>query len=90
MEEQAKLTGDVLDTRYLSPDGDLLFLMEDSVHKFTISLKEIAECLQFAEENCEIPPLPEGFWNHMHNRYPDMYMGKDYYEAVQAASGRPE
>ena len=85
MEEQAKLTGDVFDTRYTTTDGDLLFLMEDSVHKFTISLKEIAECLKVAEENNEIEPLPQGFWNQMHNRYPDMYQGEDFYEKVQAS-----
>ena len=85
MEEQAKLTGDVFDTRYSSADGDLLFLMEDSIHRFTISLKEIAECLKVAEENLEIEPLPQGFWNQMYNRYPDMYKGENYDEEVQTA-----
>ncbi len=86
MEEQAKLTGDVFDTRYTQPDGDLLFLMEDSAHRFTISLKEIAECLRFAEEQHEIEPLPESFWYAMRGRYPDMYKGKEYYKCMEKMS----
>ena len=80
MEEQAKLTGDVIDSRYYRPDGDFLFLFEDSTHRFTISLKEISECLKVAEEHYEIPPLPDGFWSAMVSRYPDMYRGQDYEE----------
>ena len=75
MEEQAKLTGDVYDTRFSSPDGDLMFLLQDSKHKFTISLKEILECLRFAEEQHEIPKLPDALWISAYSRYPDMYRG---------------
>lgn len=78
MEEQACVTGDVIDSRYGDGDGDIYFLMEDSVHRFTISLKEIFECLKFAEENNEIEPLPKSFWIGAMCRYPDMYRGKEY------------
>lgn len=76
MEEQAKLTGDVYDTSYSSPNGDLMFLLKDSTHEFTISLKEILECLKFAEEKEEIPKLPDELWISAYNRYPDMYHGE--------------
>ena len=73
MTEQVKLTGDVFDTRYNFPDGDLYFLLENSSHQFTISLKDILECLKFAEEKNEIPKLPIEFWSAAYNKYPEMY-----------------
>ena len=84
MEEQAHITGDVVDSRFSDPDGDFLFLMEDSTHRFTISLKEIGECLKYAEEQNEIPPLPEGFWFALYNRYPDMYKGQEHIEFMES------
>lgn len=78
MIKEAHLTEDVIDNRYGDGDGDLYFVMEDSVHRFTIGLKEILECLKFAEEENEIEPLPQSFWLGAMNRYPDMYKGKEY------------
>lgn len=78
MEQKAVLTDDVIDSRYGDGDGDLYFVMEDSVHRFTIGLKEILECLKYAEEENEIEPLPQSFWIGAMNRYPDMYRGKEY------------
>lgn len=78
MNETARLTENVIDSRYGDGDGDLYFEMEDSVHRFTIGLKEILECLKFAEEENEIEPLPQSFWIGAFNRYPDMYKGREY------------
>lgn len=76
MEETAHITGDVIDTRCSEDGGDVYFLLEDSTHKYTISLKEVLECLRFAEDECEIEPLPRSFWISAINRYPGMYIGK--------------
>ena len=75
MEEKANLTGDVIDTRYSEEGGDVFFLLEDSKHRFTISLKDVLDCLRFAEEQNEIEPLPSSFWISAINRYPDLYKG---------------
>ena len=88
MEEQAKLTGDVIDTRDTEKcdgdygNGDLYFLLEDSTHRFTISLENVLECLKFAEDQYEIEPLPSSFWWSAWNKYPNMYRGKERYEDI--------
>ncbi len=82
MEEQAMLTGDVFDSGFVpEEEPDLHFLFEDSVHRFTISLKQIMECVKFAEEQHEIPPLPEEYWGSIIGKYADaddFYRGKEY------------
>lgn len=78
MINRAEPTGEVIDSRYGPGDGDVYFVMKDSLHEFTICLKDILECLKFAEEQFEIQPLPESFWFNVYNRYPDMYRGQEY------------
>ena len=78
-------TYDVYDTRGSDPDGDLYFLLQKGDQQFMITLETVFECLKFAEENCEIEPLPESLWINAMTRYPNMYKGRDFCESVQAS-----
>ena len=58
-------TGEVYqgNTECSLPEGwQLYFVMKDSVHEFAIGVKDLLECLKFAEEQGEIPPHPEDWW----------------------------
>ena len=73
---KAKLTGRVFDTRFSEgKDGDVFFFLEDSKGQFTISLKNVLDCLRLAEGQKEIKPLPSDFWETAIKRYPDLYKG---------------
>jgi hypothetical protein len=47
----------------------LLFAMRDKYHDFSMSLLTILECLRLAEKEGHVPPLPEGWWVQLANRY---------------------
>ena len=76
MKNEAKLTGDVYDTRHTSPEGDFYFLLQEGSNRYTISLESVFEMLKVAEEENEIEPLPQSFWIGATIRYPNMYKGK--------------
>ena len=43
-------------------DEVLAFAMRDNFHEFSIGLSTILECLQIAEKEGYVPPLPDEWW----------------------------
>lgn len=41
----------------------VLFAFQDKHHQFTISLTNILDCLEFAEQQGVIPPIPKNWWH---------------------------
>ncbi|MCT4625673.1 hypothetical protein [Halodesulfovibrio sp.] len=48
---------------------EVIFAMEDSFHHFSIGLRTILQCLNLAEMQGYIPPLPDEWWNEVANRH---------------------
>ncbi|ELQ9312144.1 hypothetical protein R3D73_005190 [Serratia marcescens] len=51
---------------YLS---EMHFVMQDNYHQFTLSLGTMLECLQVAEREGEVPPLPAEWWQLLQRSY---------------------
>ena len=52
------------------PEGfQLYFIMRDSAHEFALGVKDLLECLKFAEEQGELPPHHEEWWTSVKLRY---------------------
>lgn len=62
---EAALTGAVEENEaeLLNGNDYLFFHLKDEVHEFKIGLYTLLQCLQFAETNKDIPPLPTEWWN---------------------------
>lgn len=43
-------------------DSDVVFLLKDRHHEFSIDLKTILACLEFAEKQAAVPELPADWW----------------------------
>lgn len=48
------------------------FVMQDNYHQFTLRLETLLLCLQTAEREGEIPPLPETWWLTLQAAYPNL------------------
>lgn len=46
----------------LECEEELVFHMRDNYHKFSIGLRTILECLNLAEAQGCVPPLPDNWW----------------------------
>lgn len=69
--KEAKLTGDAFEITDPELKDALYFLLQDSVHQFTIGLSDVLSCLKFAEEKGEIPELPQSWWIQISDLYPE-------------------
>lgn len=54
----------------LSCDEYMVFAMKDQHHRFTMGLGTVLACLQFAEKEGAVPPLPADWWFKVGARYP--------------------
>lgn len=43
-------------------DDDVVFILKDQHHEFSISLATLLQCLKFAEEQGLVPKLPAQWW----------------------------
>lgn len=68
--ETAEFTGDVFQPGDAEYSGRTYFVLQDSVHKFTMELSDILLCLKFAEREGFIPELPGPWWTEMASHYP--------------------
>ena len=62
MEKIAVPTGDVVKDMDVDREEYLFFLLKNETNEFTIGLGDILECLKFAEEQGEVPELPQEWW----------------------------
>lgn len=69
-EKMAVPTGDVVKDTDVDREEYLFFLLKNETSEFTIGLGDILECLKFAEEQGEIPELPQEWWWKMSEVYP--------------------
>ena len=53
-------------------EEDLLFGMRDKFHQFSVPLTTVLECLDIAEHQGYVPPLPADWWILLHRRYPGL------------------
>lgn len=42
---------------------ELVFAMQDTKHAFSLGLTTVLECLDIAEREGYVPPLPDDWWN---------------------------
>lgn len=48
---------------------NVVFLLKDKNHEFSMGLSEILKCLKFAETEGEIPPIPPSWWLDVDERF---------------------
>lgn len=70
MEKMAVPTGDVAKDMDVDREEYLFFLLKNETSEFTIGLGDILECLKFAEEQGEVPKLPQEWWWKLSEVYP--------------------
>ena len=66
----ATLIGDIIKDIDVTKEDFLFFLLKNGTNKFTIGLGNILECLKFAEEQGEVPELPQEWWWRISEVYP--------------------
>lgn len=74
MINKAELTGDVYQDknpeREFNPvEEQLYFVMRDQHHEFTVGLISLLECIKFAENQGELPKIPEEWWITVRDHY---------------------
>lgn len=47
----------------------LLFAMRDKHHEFSLGLLTVLQCLELAEKEAYVPPLPQGWWLQIRRTY---------------------
>ena len=72
MMQPKKLTGHVFRSFDPRMEDHLYFLLKNNLGEFTIGLKEILQCLQYAEKQGEVPHLSEDWWKEVQKIYPEM------------------
>lgn len=72
MEKIATPTGDVVKDMDVNREEYLFFLLKNKTNEFTIGLRDILECLKFAEEQGEVSELPQEWWWKMSEVYPGL------------------
>lgn len=70
MEKMAVPTGDVVKDMDVNREEYLFFLLKNKTNEFAIGLGDILECLKFAEEQREVPELPQEWWWKTSEVYP--------------------
>lgn len=50
-------------------DGVLLFAMRDEHHLFSLDLETVLQCVRIAEQEGDLPALPDEWWNLVLDRY---------------------
>ena len=65
----ATLTSEALVDPCFNCNETIYFALRDKDRTFSIGLTTILECLCFAEEQGEIPTLPNEWWNSVKNKY---------------------
>lgn len=53
-------------------DEKVFFHLQDKTHEFMMGLKDILQCLKFAEDENLVPTLPEEWWSAMNGIYPGL------------------
>lgn len=43
-------------------DDDVVFILKDQHHEFSLSLTTLLQCLRFAEQQGAVPALPAQWW----------------------------
>ena len=84
MEKIAVPTGDVVKDMDVDREEYLFFLLKNETNEFTIGLGDILECLKFAEEQGEVPELPQEWWWKMSEVYPRL---ETYVDVPEEFSG---
>lgn len=67
--EKASLTGTVEKTLCSTCSEEYLFHLKDSQHHFSIGLKTILACVEFAEQEGALPKLPAEWWFDVKSRF---------------------
>lgn len=47
----------------------VVFLLRDKEHEFSMGMTTVLQCLEFAENEGEIPPLPSDWWIMVKQRF---------------------
>ncbi|MFI3270729.1 MAG: XRE family transcriptional regulator [Pseudomonadota bacterium] len=68
-ENRATETGEYAHSECQNCNEELFFAMRDNYHNFSIGLRTVLQCLHLAEEEGNVPKLPQEWWNQIANRH---------------------
>ncbi len=51
---------------------NVVFMLKDKDHEFSMGLSTVLECLRFAQDNGDIPPIDEKWWIDVRKHFGDV------------------
>ena len=69
LKNPAELTGEALVEPCVNCSETIYFALQDNERTFSIGLQTVLQCLRFAEEQGEVPKLPQEWWHAIIHKY---------------------